>query len=67
MYYLLQNPKEAFNDDKILNDTEKSTKRGIIGWSIAWGISLIVEIFIIEVLTTSHGLIVRLWHKIFLV
>lgn len=57
--------KEAFNDDKILHDTEKSAKKGIIGWSIIWGILLILAILIIEVLTTNHGIIVWLWNKIF--
>lgn len=55
--------KEAFNDDKLLHDTEQSTKRGMIGWSIAWGLLLVTVIIIIEVFTTNHGLIVWLWNK----
>lgn len=57
--------KEAFDDDKLLHDTERSTKRGMIGWSIVWGTLLVVTIVIIELLTTNHGLIVWLWHKMF--
>lgn len=57
--------KEAFNDDKLLHDTEQSAKKGMIGWSIVWGTLLVAAIVIIEVLTINHGLIVWLWHKIF--
>jgi len=57
--------KEAFNDDKLLHDTEQSTKRGMIGWSIAWGTLMVATIVIIEVFTTNRGLIVWLWSKIF--
>ena len=57
--------KEAFNDDKLLHDTEQSAKRGMIGWSIAWGILLFIAIIIIEVFTINHGLIVWLWNKLF--
>ena len=56
--------KEAFKDDELMNETEKSTKRGMIGWSIAWGILLVIAILIIEICTTNHGLIVWLWNKI---
>jgi len=57
--------KEAFKDDKLLHDTEQSTKKGMIGWSIAWGTLLVLTIIVIEVLTTNHGLIVWLWNKVF--
>ena len=57
--------KDAFKDDKLLTDTEKSTKRGMIGWSIAWGLLLVLTIIIIEVFTANNGLIVWLWNKIF--
>lgn len=57
--------KEAFSDDKLLHDTERTVKNGIIGWSIVWGLSLIVTIVIVEVFTTNKGLIVWLWNKIF--
>lgn len=57
--------KEAFKDDKLLNDTEKSVKKGMIGWTLAWGGLLITAIIIIEVFTTNHGLIVWLWNKVF--
>lgn len=55
--------KEAFNDDKLLHDTESSAKKGMIGWSIAWGVLLVAVILIIEVFTENHGLIVWLWSK----
>ena len=57
--------KEAFSDDKLLHDTERSAKHGMIGWSIAWGLLLVAAIVIIEVFTTNKGLIVWLWNKIF--
>lgn len=57
--------REAFNDDKLLHDTEQSTKKGMIGWSIVWGMLLILIIIVIETLTINHGLIVWLWSKIF--
>jgi len=57
--------KEAFNDDKLLHDTERSAKHGMIGWSIAWGLLLVATIVIIEVFTTSKGLIVWMLNKIF--
>lgn len=59
--------KEAFKDDKLLNDAEKSVKRGMIGWALAWGGLLLIAIIIIEVFTTNHGLIVWLKDKIVLV
>lgn len=55
--------KEVFNDDELLHGTERSTKKGMIGWSIAWGILLVAAIIVIEVFTTNHGLIVWLWNK----
>jgi hypothetical protein len=56
--------KDAFKDDKLLTDTEKSARRGMIGWSIAWGVLLLLTITIIEVFTANNGLIVWLWNKI---
>lgn len=57
--------KEAFKDDKLLNDTEKSAKKGMKWWSLTWGILLVSTILVIEIFTTNHGLIVWLWNKIF--
>lgn len=57
--------KEAFKDDKLLNDTEKSVKKGMIVWALAWGVLLLAAIIVIEVFTTNHGLIVWLWNKVF--
>ena len=57
--------KEAFKNDKLLIDTEKSAKKGMIGWSLAWSGLLFAAIIIIEVFTVNHGLIVWLWNKIF--
>ena len=57
--------KEAFKDDKLLSDAEKSTKRGMVTWSIIWGSLLVFSILIIEVFTINHGLIVWLWNKVF--
>jgi len=57
--------KEAFKDDKLLKDTEKSAKKGMNRWSIIWGGVLSAAIIIIEVFTANHGLIVWLWNKIF--
>lgn len=56
---------EAFKDDKLLIDTKKSAKKGMIGWSAVWGLLLIITIVIIECLTTNHGVIVWLWDKVF--
>lgn len=57
--------KEAFQDDKLLNDAEKSVKKGMVGWTLAWGGLLLISIIIIEVFTSNHGLIVWLWNKVF--
>ena len=56
---------DAFKDDRLLTETENSTKKGMIGWSITWGLFLVLTIIIIEVFTANHGLIVWLWDKIF--
>jgi hypothetical protein len=56
---------DAFDNDKLLKDTDKSAKKGMIGWTIAWGILLTVAIIIIESFTTNHGLIVWIWSKFF--
>lgn len=57
--------KEAFKDDTLLNNTEKSVKKGVIGWTLVWGGLLLTAIIIIEVFTTNHGLIAWLWNKVF--
>lgn len=57
--------KEAFKDDELLRNTESSTRRSTIIWSIAWGILLVAAIIIIEVFTANHGLFVWLWNKVF--
>lgn len=56
---------EAFQDDRLFDDANKSAKSGLIGWSIAWGILLLLCVLIIEIFTTNHGLLVWLWNKIF--
>lgn len=57
--------KEAFKDDELLRNTESSTRRSTIIWSVAWGILLVAAIIIIEVFTANHGLFVWLWNKVF--
>ena len=57
--------KEAFKEDKLLNDTEASAKKGMIGWSIVWSVMLVLSIIMIEFFTSNRGLIVWLWSKIF--
>lgn len=56
---------EAFQDDRLFNDANRSAKRGLIGWSITWGILLLLCVLIIETFTTNHGLLVWLWNKMF--
>ncbi len=56
--------KEAFNDDKLLHDTKKNSRHGIIGWSVAWGGILVSIIIIIEVFTKNHGIFAWIWNKI---
>lgn len=56
---------EAFKNDKLFNETEKTANKGMIGWSIAWGLLLVLMTIIIECLTANHGLIVWLWGKLF--
>ncbi len=56
---------EAFQDDRLFDDVNKSAKSGLIGWSIAWGVLLLLCVLIIEIFTTNHGLIVWLWNKVF--
>lgn len=55
---------DAFKNDKLFNETEKTANKGMIGWSLAWGLLLILIIIIIECLTANHGLIVWLWSKL---
>lgn len=57
--------KDAFKEDILLKDTEKSVRKGMIGWSSIWGGLLVLVIIIIEVFTINHGLIVWLWYKLF--
>jgi hypothetical protein len=56
---------EAFKNDKLFTDTEKTAKRGMVIWSLAWGILLVLAGVVIECLTVNHGLIVWLWNKLF--
>lgn len=56
---------EAFQDDRLFNKANKSAKRGLTGWSIAWGVLLLLCVLIIEFYTTNHGLLVWLWNKMF--
>lgn len=56
--------KDAFGDDRLLKDTEQSTKKGMIIWGIVWGILLILSVVVIEAITANHGLVVWLWKKI---
>lgn len=55
--------KEAFQEDKLFDGAKKSTKRGLIVWSVVWGAILLLCIFVIEFLTTNHGVLVWLWYK----
>lgn len=55
--------KEAFKKDSLFKEVNKSAKRGMIGWSIVWGVTLLLSIIVIEVLTTNHGVLVWLWDK----
>lgn len=57
--------KEAFGDDKLLKDAESSVKKGMIVWSIVWGITFVAAIIIIEALTVNKGILVWLWNKVF--
>jgi hypothetical protein len=56
---------EAFKNDTLFNDMAKIAKKGMIVWSIVWGILLVLAIIVIECLTTSHGLMVWLSNKVF--
>lgn len=55
---------EAFDNDRLLNETKKSVIKGIAIWSIIWGSILIISVFIIECLTTHQGLIVWMLKKL---
>lgn len=55
---------EAFDNDKLLNETKKSVINGIAIWSVIWGIILISAVLIIECLTTHQGLIVWMLKKL---
>jgi len=57
--------KEAFGEDTLIKDTEKSVIKGMIGWSIVWGAILLAGITIVEVLTKDKGVLVWLWSKVF--
>lgn len=56
---------EAFQEDRLFIEANKSAKRGLIGWSIAWGTLLLLCILVIEIFTTNRGLIAWLCDKIF--
>lgn len=56
---------EAFQNDRLFNYAKNSAQRGMIGWSIAWGVLLILCVLVIEIFTTDHGLIVWIWNKVF--
>lgn len=56
---------EAFKNDELFNETEKSAKTGMWAWSGIWGGLLIFALIVIECFTVNHGLIMWLWHKIF--
>jgi hypothetical protein len=55
---------EAFKNDNLFNETEKSAKRGMVIWSIIWGLLLALAVFVIECLTANRGLITWLLGKI---
>ncbi len=56
--------KDAFKNDKLLNDTKDATKKGMIMWSLIWGFLLLSTIIIIECLTANHGIIVWFCNKV---
>lgn len=56
--------KEAFQEDKPFDAATSSAKKGMVRWTIVWGILLITCVLIIEIFTTNHGLIVWLWNKL---
>ena len=56
---------EAFQDDRLFDEANKSARRGLTGWSIAWGVLLLLCVLIIEFYTTNHGLLVWLCNKVF--
>ena len=55
--------KEAFQEDKLFKEANKSAKNGLIGWSIVWGATLLLCILVIEFFTPNHGVLVWLWDK----
>ena len=55
--------KEAFQEDKLFKEANKSAKNGLIGWSIVWGATLLLCILVIEFFTTNHGVLVWLWDE----
>lgn len=57
--------KDSFNDDQLLKKTIKSARTGTIGWSVAWGLLLVIIILAIEIFTTNHGVFVWLWNRVF--
>lgn len=56
---------EAFQNDILFNDAKSSAQKGMNGWSIVWGVLLILLVLVIEIFTTDHGLIVWIWNKMF--
>lgn len=57
--------KEAFGDDKLLTDMDITTRKGVALWSSIWAVLLIVTIIVIEFMTSTHGVFLWLFQKIF--
>lgn len=56
---------EAFGEDKLLTDTETSTRKGIAWWSSIWAVLLIITIMVIEFLVSTKGVFWWMLQKIF--
>lgn len=50
--------KEAFNNDAQIIKATTSVKKGMIGWSVVWGVALITAIIFIEMFAMFGGLFV---------
>lgn len=57
--------KEAFGKDKLMEDAEKTTRKGIIWWSSVWAVLLILIIMVIEFMTSTRGVLSWILQKIF--
>jgi len=55
---------EAFGEDKLYNDTEKSTRKGIILWTIIWVGLLAISITVTEFLTPDKGVLIWLIRRL---